>query len=193
MDTERYLTIHESNFTGFSIEFIKQYQAICSEIDVVSKAYCKELDSEFKGNKIANYCECITNNVDDFTKRIIILSRHRLEIKPWDGWCYEYKIKKKGKKYPFSNSLPWWKSYNNVKHNRAAKTEGRFNYEYANQKNVLYALAALFQLEMYYFRTLHKKYFSNDPDMPSESTLFEIKDWGNRFYVRDRLAFAIEG
>lgn len=59
-------------------------------------------------------------------------------------------------------------------------------YKLANQKNVLHSLAALFQLELYYFRTLQQTYFPTDTDMPdSPSKLFTIEDWGNSWVVLD--------
>ena len=41
LDTERYLSIDAVNFNAFSNEYIKQYQTICSEIDVIAKSFCK--------------------------------------------------------------------------------------------------------------------------------------------------------
>ena len=59
-------------------------------------------------------------------------------------------------------------------------------YKLANQKNVLQSLAALFQLELYYFRKLQQTHFSTDADMPGPSSkLFEIENWGNSWIVLD--------
>lgn len=37
IDLENYITFDERNFNCFSVEFIKMFQMICSEIDVVLK------------------------------------------------------------------------------------------------------------------------------------------------------------
>ena len=78
------------------------------------------------------------------------------------------------------------KNDNKIKHNRTTvNSETRLPYyKLANQKNVLDALAALFELEMYYHRLLHRNHFSNDIDIPDpESTLFEIKDWNSQWRI----------
>ena len=66
--TERYLTIDPLNFGAFSNEYIKQYQAICSEIDVIAKSYCKELESSFNGKSINAYCRCISAKSSEESK-----------------------------------------------------------------------------------------------------------------------------
>ena len=35
--TEPYIAINQKNFNAFSVEFIKLYQIICSEVDVTAK------------------------------------------------------------------------------------------------------------------------------------------------------------
>lgn len=47
-----------ANSTTFSNEFVKQYQAICSEVDVILKTICKEL-----GNTSADSMPDYTNLV----------------------------------------------------------------------------------------------------------------------------------
>ena len=71
LDTERYISfefgdnylydshqiIDYGNSNTFSNEFVKQYQAICSEIDVILKSICKEL-----GNTVANEMPLLNAN-----------------------------------------------------------------------------------------------------------------------------------
>lgn len=45
--TERYIEFSELNFSTFSVELLKLYQAVCSEIDVVGKMLAKEVNPGF--------------------------------------------------------------------------------------------------------------------------------------------------
>ena len=188
LGTEQYLAIDELNFRAYSNEYIKQYQAICSEIDVVAKPYCKELNSNFKGNKIYAYCKCITDIYLDFANRRVNLQEREISIFPWKNWSYTTELQSNGKEKVISNNPDWWQTYNKIKHNRTTVSNEMQlpYYKLANQKNVLHSLAALFQLELYYFRTLQQTYFPTDTDMPdSPSKLFTIEDWGNSWVVLD--------
>ena len=97
LDTEHYLAIDELNFGAFSNEYIKQYQAICSEIDVIAKCYCKEMDSGFNGDKINAYCKCVTDNNPDFASRKIKLKDSHIELFPWKDWTYTTETRTNGK------------------------------------------------------------------------------------------------
>lgn len=184
VETEQYLAIDELNFNAFSNEYIKQYQTICSEIDVIAKSYCKELDSNFKGKTINNYCKCIIDNNSDFSSRRVKLNNSEIEVIPWENWIYSALTQTNGNTKIVSTNPNWWTKYNKIKHNRTTIDDqtGYPYYKLANQKNVLYSLAALFQLEMYYYRLLWQKYFSSQPDMPSPPSNFStIENWGNKW------------
>lgn len=186
LNIEQYLAIDEVNFSAFSIEYIKQYQTICSEIDVISKSFCKVIDSRFNGKSIPMYCKCILDNNTDFTNRVIRLKNRNITMTPWKDWSYSMVLQQDGRTKPTSNNPDWWQKYNKVKHTRTTinSSTGLPYYKLANQNNVLSALAGLFQLELYYYRLLHQTYFSNEPDMPdSPSALFEIENWGNVWTV----------
>lgn len=180
--TERYLTIDSLNFNAFSNEYVKQYQAICSEIDVIAKSYCRELDSRFNGKSINTYCKCIVDNNSDFTSRTVMLKDSHLQLSPWKDWTYTMVLQRNGSTKPEADNPDWWNKYNKIKHNRTTTNSdtGLPNYKLANQENVLNALAALYQLELYYYRLLHQKHFRNDPDMPGPSSkIYEVENWGN--------------
>ena len=185
LQTERYLAIDALNATAYSNEYIKQYQAICSEIDVIAKSFCKATERSFKGGSINAYCKCIMDNYADFSSRIVKVKNRSLILTPWDGWTYSTK-QKDGKTIIDATNPEWWQTYNKVKHSRTTVNtpSGLSYYKLANQKNVLTALAALFQLELYYFRKLQQIYFPTEADMPSSpSKLFEIESWGNTWVV----------
>lgn len=188
LDTEQYLAIDELNFQAFSNEYIKQYQTICSEIDVIAKSYCIELNSSFRGNQINAYCKCITDNNQDFINRKVKVRDKDIEIFPWKDWTYATEMQDNGDTKVVSNNPDWWRKYNKIKHNRTTiNNEAKLPYyKLANQKNVINSLAALFQLDLYYFRKLHQTYFATDADMPGPpSKLFEIENWGNSWIVLD--------
>lgn len=195
LETERYLAIDELNFNAYSNEYIKQYQAICSEIDVIAKSFCKKLDCSFSGNNINTYCKCILDNVSDFPTRIIKVNNRDIQIHPWENWSYSTETDSKGYERIIANNPEWWKIYNKAKHDRTTiNTEtGLPYYKLANQKNVIYSLSALFQLELYYYRKLHQMYFHTEPDMPDNSSeLFIIENWGNTWITAGNLCFEIE-
>lgn len=183
LDTEQYLAIDELNFSAFSNEYIKQYQIICSEIDVIAKSYCRELDPTFRGKAINTYCKCVTDSNSDFESRKIKLKDSHIELFPWKDWTYTSEPQTNGNLKIISNNPDWWQKYNKIKHTRTTinSETGLPYYKLANQKNVLHSLAALFQLELYYFRTLQQTHFPTEPDMPDPpSKLFEIENWENR-------------
>lgn len=195
LETERYLTIDELNFQAFSNEYIKQYQAICSEIDVIAKSFCKQLDSTFSGNNIDAYCKVILDNNEDFSNRVVNVRNRNIRLVPWGNWHYSTETRENETFRIVAHNPDWWKKYNKIKHNRTTiNTETQLPYyKLANQKNTLYSLAALFQLELYYYRLLHQVLFANEPDMPPRSKLFEIENWNNSWVVLEGdLALQVE-
>ena len=188
LETEQYLAIDKLNFEAFSNEYIKQYQTVCSEIDVIAKSYCKETDSTFRGKNINAYCKCVTDNNPDFESRKVRLKDRDIELFPWKDWTYTNETQANGSTRIVSNNPDWWKKYNEIKHNRTTTNNetGLPYYKLANQKNVLHSLAALFQLELYYFKKLQQRCFEIDVDMPGPpSKLFDLEDWGNTENVLD--------
>lgn len=186
LETERYLAIDELNYKAYSNEYIKQYQTICSEIDVIAESFCKELDSSFRGSTIDAYCKAIIDNNSDFSSRIINVKNRSIEIHPWQNWSYTIETQTDGTHKRVVTNPDWWKKYNKIKHTRTTVNNetGLPYYKLANQKNVLNALAALFQLEMYYHRLLQNNHFPNDIDIPEpESALFEIKNWNSQWSI----------
>ena len=194
LETERFLAIDEVNFDSYSNEYIKQYQTICSEIDVIAKSFCKEIDSHFRGSTIDAYCKAIIDNNLDFASRIITLKNRNIKLTPWQEWRYSIETLSNGNTRTLVVNPDWWKKYNKIKHTRTTinnETQLPY-YKLSNQKNILNALAALYQLELYYYRTLHQRHFANKPDMPTQSKLFEIDNWGNKWVVLEGdLAFEL--
>lgn len=158
-DVLNYVELDERNYTTFSYEFIRQIQTIGAEIDSVFKVICGFGSGERKNS--ADYYPIILGNYPDIKTRSV--SIRGLTITPFENWDSQSATK----------SLFWYKAYNDIKHGRAG------GFESANLKNVLYALAGLFLLEMYYFRTISGE---NEPDVPvKKSKIFSIVGWNPRW------------
>lgn len=144
LDTERYIsfdlgdnylydshTIHDYGNSGaFSNEFVKQYQAICSEVDVVLKTICKEL-SGITANNMPAYTDLVLKKWKTLSEQKVRMNT--IELQPFKNW----------KPSPSYSAPDWWTPYNRVKHERLE------NFRKANLKNVMNALAGLYILESY--------------------------------------------
>ena len=161
LQTERYLTIHNDNKKAFSIAYLQLYLSIGSEIDVIAKELCKVLDGSFDGDKIQHYCKVITQYYPNFKQETIgVFSRDYDSITPWTPWDFTEGVNKNGKSYVTSSAVPsWWRHYNKIKHDRMGTngSSNKKNYQFANQENLISALAGLYLLEMYYYTELLKK------------------------------------
>lgn len=159
--TTKYVHLNDKNYETFSIEYTKQYQAICSEIDVLCKEICRYC-GDTSSNKFPKYTETILNSFDDIvSKRINVGLSSKIILEPFKDWTDS----------PVYNSPKWWSNYNSVKHDR------NNNFEKANLENVLNSLAGLYILEKYFLKDICKK-TNNNFDIPDkDSGLFEIVNW----------------
>lgn len=154
--TTKYIELCQANGSTFSKEYYKQYQAICSEIEMMFKKICGYDDPEER-HYISEYAKIILKKYPDIISWKIDVFYSDIILFPFGYWD----------KAKASQSLFWWNSYNNVKHNRSLKIEE------ANMKNVLNALGALYLLENYYLKEINAY-----PDFPSsKSSLFNIRGW----------------
>ena len=127
--TARYVEFSRSNFATFSVEYAKLLLAIGSEVDVLCKIICERIDSSAKRGNIDDYRTCITAHSKIVTEEVLI-RRYNLAFKPWDSWA--------------SGKNPtWWKSYNDVKHQRD------IFFQEANLENCSNAIAELFIVVLY--------------------------------------------
>lgn len=144
----RYVTIEKDNFSTFSIEYNRIYQSICSEIDVIAKELCGLVIGKNllqKSSTLNHYCQIIQDNCVNFNIETVELKGFDIVMQPWKNWIYEQKSN--GVR---ANNPVWWKAYNSVKHSRTGLSDGQMpNYKLANLENVLYALSALYILELY--------------------------------------------
>ena len=161
------------NSKAFSVEFIKQYQTICSEVDVIFKTICKDLKNE-DAKEMEDYTKTILANT--YWSGVVsqkVLMRD-VKLQPFFGWQNE----------PYK-AISWWSTYNYVKHRRLN------NFGNANLKNVINALAGLYILEMYYLKSVVKE---NEMDIPDrESELFALDNWETRFISKNGLMLKVTG
>jgi hypothetical protein len=158
IESSAYVSIEPTNYATFSPNYVFLLLSICSEIDSVAGEYCKLISPD-------------SNNVGGIINKIeLIISKHpnlrnkRIDTKdPFEKQSFVPLLKLE------KESSSWWSDYNKIKHNRTDKdNNGRYNYQKANLKNVLYAIASLYILLF----LLGKEYgFENTP--PFDSRLFE--------------------
>lgn len=115
MSIEKYSTFEKDNKNSYSLEFLKIFQAICSEIDVVARNLCISIEANGKKNRINDYSEIITSHFEDFNYQNIISDKLNEILTPWKDWD--------------KDSTPeWWTIYNKVKHERSTiSTEHKKN------------------------------------------------------------------
>lgn len=185
ISTLHYLSLDSENENAFSQAYAKLILELGSEIDVVLKQYCKNIDKSFKGTDMGEYKDCIQCNSDFIKQQVEEKITHRI-LNPWIEWSTSSK-----------RALCWWKVYNKVKHNRTELTEidnvKKSSYKFANQKYTLLALAGLYQILVYTYYPLaigeNKKILTPMPG----SRLFKLKGgmWDSIDFW-DELAFYVE-
>ncbi len=125
----KYIEPEESNMDTFSLENARLFLSICSEVDilfkkVLSDASLKDIN-QYRNKIRKKYGEKFWNQKVEIEKYAISADS------PW--------INFKDNKSP-----DWWKSYNNIKHDRLAK------FDQATLKNIINAISGLFILVCFY-------------------------------------------
>lgn len=173
---EKTIPIDTQNSNTFSTQYMKILFLICSEIDVLFKEFITYNGwgtfSENEGN-LAVYRKILNREHPSFAGETIIFL-NKTELKPFANWQTDAK-------------LLWWKDYNSVKHSRTLAVGGLANYKKANQENTVNALAALYQLEMYFYQSiLNKTAYPGRLRMPvPQSKRYRIKDWSDNVALMD--------
>ena len=128
-----YVEIQPDNFETYSTAFTRLYLSAGSEVDVVAKLLCKKYNSSSKADNITGYRKELRKQEPKISTITISFKRYGLEFVPWQAWSQ-------------GNTNPqWWKSYNNVKHNRNT------SYKEANLEMCLQSLAGLCVLLAYLY------------------------------------------
>lgn len=130
--TSRYVEFCESNFPVFSIELAHLLFAAASEVDVIAKLLCGQINPAASPGNVNEYKAILLPTIPDLPETEVFIPRYGLSFKPWSNW--------EGQHNPL-----WWRSYNNVKHQRDA------HFSEATLKNSLNALGALLILVFHYY------------------------------------------
>lgn len=150
-ETERFVTLEQSNFKTYSIEYAKLLISICSEIDMVLKMICRQINPEEQCSKINHYYRLLNKTFKYFTSEEVEVIYKRIKIRPWENWN-ESRVPK------------WWGDNNRLKHQRTDCDEnGIPYYSRANLENVINALTALYISELYLF-------YINEPDIKPDGS-----------------------
>ena len=130
----RYIEFCQSNFNCYSLEMARILLASSSEVDVVAKQLCKKLNPASEANNIHQYRDEIKIVYSQFPNFRVTVPRYGLDLAPWSNWNQDQGV-------PF-----WWNAYNKVKHQR------NVDFEKANFKNVINAVAGLFVTTLYFYK-----------------------------------------
>ena len=132
----RYIEFCEQNFPVFSIELAHLLFAASSEEDVVAKLLCQLVAPNSRCGNIDQYKAVLLPAIPDLPIIEVCVPRYGLSFRPWSNWSEE-------------QNPNWWRSYNNVKHERDAY------FHEATLKNALNAIGALLIVTAHYYsRTL---------------------------------------
>lgn len=169
INTLQYVDLDANNFSTFSNQYANLLQAIGSELDSFFKVYCSFNPNDRKS--ISDYASFVLNDFPTILTQEVEIPNYDILIKPFDGWDSTRA----------KQSLPWWESFDKIKHSRTA------NKSDASLEKVLNALGGLFIIEMKY---LQKIVGTNEPDIPNElSSLFELKGWTCNFISAKQVYF----
>lgn len=154
MDTFKYVEFSKDNYKTFSVEYLKLFQVVCSEIDVVGKAMAGEIyglvHKKFvaRDANIHKWWFALQNNYQIFEdgdtellKDKSVKINEMYELKPWRGYVVEQcrtsnknadgettreyiRLKQNSNGKLVSKTPSWWIAYNDVKHQRTTLIKG---------------------------------------------------------------------
>lgn len=134
----RYVEFSNENLDTYSIAMTHILLSASSEVDVIMKQLCFLLDSSQAANNISDYRSIIKDKLPSRVKEEVYIDRYSLSFKPWDNWN--------------GNQNPnWWRSYNNVKHQR------NIHFREANLQNAINAVGALLISVVFYYKKVFAK------------------------------------
>jgi len=130
-ELSRFVEFDEKNFDCFSIEIARILLSCGAEVDVVCKGICTAINPKSNADNIHKYRTEIKPRYPIISQFQVSLPRFGLTLIPWDEWRK-------------ADGVPaWWTGYNKVKHERHTE------YDKANLKNALNALAGLFVMAIH--------------------------------------------
>ena len=184
----RYVSLEEENYDTYSDYFLSLLLDIGSEVDVVIHKLAKMYDNNFNmQSSFQEAFEIVENNNSQIKSLTVTINRSDVSFIPWDSGNRTDTI--------------WWTVYTKGKHHRAEKIKelasnnndfaSIFNVDkewrqYANLKNVLNALMALFVLiNITYKKLLDMNGEAISP--PYIDTIFNLDNtfWNGKIIARN--------
>ncbi len=107
----RFIEFDPANFDVFSIELARLLFAAASEVDVMAKLICRQVDPYSEASSINGYKTALVPAVPTILTTAVNVPRYGLSLQPWENW-----------QTPGDQSHPdWWNAYNKVKHHRSTR------------------------------------------------------------------------
>lgn len=148
IETSRYVEICEENFATYSTQFTRLLLAAASEVDVVAKQLCRQIDPTGTHGNINDYRNVIVPKFPAIPAMQLGIQWNPVRVKPWESWGA-----------PTPSNPDWWRAYNDVKHERNA------NFKSASLRNALAAIAGLHCLV---------RHLEEDKGQPQQSRFLRI-------------------
>ncbi|WP_236175663.1 hypothetical protein [Pseudomonas pseudonitroreducens] len=161
----RYIEISEDNFSVYSLELAHTLFAASSEVDTVAKILCEKARPGSGCANMMQYRELIMESIPEFSGTEVYIPRYGLTLTPWSNW-------NEGK------SPDWWRSYNQVKHER----DTHFNQ--ATLKNTLNSMGALLVMVLNYYSYL---FMVEDGVLGIKRAIRELEPGSNLLFLNDEL------
>lgn len=177
LSTLKYVEFEKANYKTYSLEFLKMYLSVCSEIDVVGKCLASSVNPQFKIDKHTGlnkwWMEIQDKKINGKTLNDVEVNFIDIEeIKPWDNYRVEFGKRNRCVLSNGSRTPQWWCDYNSVKHARSSFNDGIRNYSKANLFNLSRAFSALYVLEKGFMEFVDKENLS----LIEHSHLFEKQE-----------------
>ncbi|MHC4659207.1 MAG: hypothetical protein ACYS83_08530 [Planctomycetota bacterium] len=141
----RYVEISLDNYSTYGTEFTRLLLSVCSEVDVVAKLLCKNVDADESAGSIQDYRRILSSRFPGLPKVEVSLPKYVISLTPWCEWLEDRTPK-------------WWSCYNRVKHKRDE------HFREGNLENVLFATGGLCVLVSYlYYKDFVSEHMSIMP------------------------------
>lgn len=153
-NVSRFIEFSDDNLSTYSIELTHILLSASSEVDVIMKQICSLLDSSQSADNINNYRTLIQLHLSLIINQEVSVDRFGILFKPWENW--------NGTQNP-----NWWRSYNNVKHQR------NNHFKEANLQNTINAVGALLLTVTHYYKLAFSKEVGHDVNFKETTRLLK--------------------
>ena len=129
----RYIEPTSDNFNTYSVELARMLMMATQECDVILKMLCNRYGNPDCSNE-CQYREAVSQKLPALLSVCVSLFQYDIDVVPFESW----QLKKTPK---------WWTANNKDKHER------NLRFSHASLKNVIDALAGLFLLNLYLYKS----------------------------------------